>query len=732
MFERMRKILGRRPTQAATEPGGPRDVTYSSDQPIARRADDRFNRAPFASRIATTIASRMDPASLVVGLYGPWGDGKTSVLEMMREELVSNAHVVVVTFNPWHFPSQEALIRGFFDTLSVALGKSLPTLRERIGEVMADYGSILSPVGGGDVAQGLGKTLATVDLTELKSRLEGFLRDSGKRVVVLIDDIDRLDRVETQAIFKLVKLSAGFRHTAYVLAFDDAVVAAALGERYGPGGAEAGRAFLEKIIQVPLRLPPAEEISLRQLAFQGADESLQLAGIDLPPSEGSRFANLFVLGLQPRLTTPRLAKLYANALIFALPILKGEVDPVDQMLLEGIRVFHPKLYTAIASHSELFLGSSAEEKNRHGEADPLETLLANCLGHLTEREGVLVRRFLARLFPRTGTAHYGGEWEQIWERGKRLTSARYFWRYLLYGMPGGDVADGEVSQVLALLIVEDAEAAKATFVGLAERRQFPTLVRKLRERASELDEATAEGLALSLARHARHMPREKGMLSVGGSFEQAAILVSELVGRLPQGERRKGLAQGVIELADPLGFGAACLRWLRHDTSRSEEERLLPTELETELETALAERSRESAAREPLYLSEPEDASALHYLWDARLGRESLQVALVRQFTNRPSDVDAFLASYLGSAWSMETGESMRASFDRDNYDRVARVVDSELIAENLRARYDIQEPEHYQGQDVPIGRALANQFLFVHRRATQLAAPAAEPEVEE
>lgn len=703
-------------------------MTYSSDQPITRRADDLFNRAPFSSRIATTIASRKDPASLVVGLYGPWGDGKTSVLEMMREELANHAHVIVATFNPWHFASQEVLIRGFFDSLSIALGKSLPNDRERIGKALAEYGGLLSVVGLGDAAQGLGKTLATVDLTELKSRLEGFLQDSGKRVVVLIDDIDRLDRAETHAIFKLVKLSAGFRHTAYVLAFDDAVVAAALGERYGTGGSEAGRAFLEKIIQVPLHLPPADETSLQHLAFQGANEALQLAGIELQPEEVSRFANLFASGLQPRLTTPRLAKLYTNALIFALPILKDEVNPVDQMLLEGIRVFHPKLYRAIASHSELFLGSPTQD-SRHGRVDPLETLLADCLDHLVERERVQVRTFLTRLFPRMGAAHHGSEWEPIWDREKRLSSSRYFWRYLLYGIPGGDVPDSEVSQVIGRLVVDNAEMAKATFVELVERRQLLTMVRKLRERVPELDEVTAERLALALARHARQMLREKGSLFLSGSFQQAAILVSELVGRLPQGERREGLARGVVKLADPLRFGLACLRSLKHNSSRSDEERLLAAEQEIAVETALAERARESAAREPLYLSEPEAASALHYLWSERLERGSFQAALIRRFTEHPDEVDRFLASYLDIAWSLETGEPMRGSFGRSNYDRVARVVEPKLIADNLRGRYNIQEPQYDQGEDVPTGLALANQFLFAYKSATHPTMPATDAE---
>src|SRR5690606_29774728 len=102
----------------------------------------------------------------------------------------------------------------------------------------------LSP---GDAAKSIGESLSTVSLDELRSRIDRMLDESKRRLVVLVDDIDRLDRDETHAIFKLVKLSASFKRTSYVLAFDDEVVAAALGERYGEGGVKGGREFLEKI-----------------------------------------------------------------------------------------------------------------------------------------------------------------------------------------------------------------------------------------------------------------------------------------------------------------------------------------------------------------------------------------------------------------------------------------------------------------------------------------------------
>ena len=236
----LRKLQGKEPVAPAPEPPKAEDrasdtASYAADQPIRSRAEDRFNRWPFASRIADTLARRADPSSLVVGVYGVWGDGKTSVLRLMEEALEEPPNVVVVKFNPWHFDSEAQLLRGFFQTLADAVGSSLPTNIERIGELLEEYGAVVSVLSGGTVGglREAGEALSAVKLEDLRERIEKILREAGKRVVVLIDDIDRLDRREIQALFKLVKLSAGFERTSYVLAFDEEMVAAALGEKYG-------------------------------------------------------------------------------------------------------------------------------------------------------------------------------------------------------------------------------------------------------------------------------------------------------------------------------------------------------------------------------------------------------------------------------------------------------------------------------------------------------------------
>src|SRR4051812_42159022 len=93
---------------------------YIDDAPIASSVEDSFSRARFAERIADVIATRSDPSSLVVGIYGPWGDGKTSVLNLMSGALERHSEVITARFNPWHFESEAHLVRALFDTLADA------------------------------------------------------------------------------------------------------------------------------------------------------------------------------------------------------------------------------------------------------------------------------------------------------------------------------------------------------------------------------------------------------------------------------------------------------------------------------------------------------------------------------------------------------------------------------------------------------------------------------------
>ncbi len=79
------------------------EQNYSADSPVIQKEDDRFSRWTFSERVAEVISKRSDPSSIVIGLYGVWGDGKTSVLNFIENSLSADENVICIKFNPWRF-----------------------------------------------------------------------------------------------------------------------------------------------------------------------------------------------------------------------------------------------------------------------------------------------------------------------------------------------------------------------------------------------------------------------------------------------------------------------------------------------------------------------------------------------------------------------------------------------------------------------------------------------------
>src|SRR5258706_14162514 len=83
---------------------------YSADNAIKNPDLDEFNRRDFSERIAQTIATRKESKSLVIGIYGKWGEGKTTVLNFIDGELKRHDNIVPLAFNPWLFSSEAELL----------------------------------------------------------------------------------------------------------------------------------------------------------------------------------------------------------------------------------------------------------------------------------------------------------------------------------------------------------------------------------------------------------------------------------------------------------------------------------------------------------------------------------------------------------------------------------------------------------------------------------------------
>jgi predicted KAP-like P-loop ATPase len=122
---------------------------FRFDQPINSYKEDLLGRHSFGKALAKAILSYNLDDSLSVGLYGEWGSGKTSLINMILEEvksISSNKDPFIINFNPWNFSDQNQLIQQFFNELSLVLCRDDSADRHvKIGRTIQKYSKFFEP-----------------------------------------------------------------------------------------------------------------------------------------------------------------------------------------------------------------------------------------------------------------------------------------------------------------------------------------------------------------------------------------------------------------------------------------------------------------------------------------------------------------------------------------------------------------------------------------------------------
>ncbi|NRR20213.1 P-loop NTPase fold protein [Brevibacillus sp. MS2.2] len=713
---------------------------YSSDAPIKHPDSDVFKRWPFAQRVAQVIATRRDRSSIVIGINGAWGEGKTSVLNFIQHELSQHPHVVCIKFNPWRFGDEEQLLKGFFFDLASSIDRSLSTSVEKVGDLIKRFGKpFASLTGHGEAVENLGNMLSSADLENFRERIEKILDEQEQRVVILVDDIDRLEKSEIHAIFRLVKLTADFKNTAYVLAFDHEMVAAALQDRYGSGQQNAGKAFLEKIIQVPLQLPAVDKVSLRKYCFSGVDEALSQAGIVLKEDEVQLFVRNFTYGLEARLSTPRQAKLYGNILTFSLPILKGEVNNVDIMLIEGVRVFYPKLYDVIRRNTSLFLSVNRDYGYGHRNEERKEKvkqLISSSLVGFSNDDVNSVQELLSYLFPRLqsiySNTHYGSDWENSWAAEKRICSKSYATRYFSYTVPQDDISDQQLEEFISKINRMSIDEVTLGIAQIVNHRNAEAVISKLRQQASDIPVETSIKLAHALVVSAQLYPNPEALFSFLTPFSRSAMLVGDLVSNIDKKDARLSLAIELVLSAEPLTFGLECLRWFIRDKEDSPNPRGFTSEDLDVIGKRLARRIGDYKGGPATLINEfHSKVTPLFNIWRTYGDEGEVNTKFLSWFEENLENVTKFLLCYVPTAWEMESGLSHKADFEINQYQAVSQVIDPEIIIASLKRIYnDLLFVEQYPiFTDTPLELKTAQQFVWLHKTSQQMSENTEEEE---
>lgn len=559
---------------------------FIPDEPASSIKDDKLGRANFAMKLAQVLHEWEREESIVVGLYGTWGSGKTSLVNMILEQiqqlstqdsisgekptftgrfrnyfrpsLDSSDRVesssssedqqgpIIVHFNPWYFSNTDELLQAFFAQVFAAISSRSAKFRRFIEKRLKSYGTALEkteklPAVGGfmsGVGGFLNIAIREESLSDSREKLNEAFRDLERKVIIVIDDLDRLRQAEIRQMLQVVKLNANFPNTIYLLAADREVIEKSLETEQGI----SGRDYLEKIVQAGFDIPPIDPSYISDLLTE--EISRALAGYE-GPIDNRRWADIYQGGFRNFFLNLRDVKRFLSSLSFNYLLVSSEINIEDFICLEALRVFVPEVYETIAENKRLFTSFWV-----WGKRDELRPLFDEIFAQ-GDSYAEICRNIAIALFPQINFVYYSTayspEYLNLWRKAKRICVPENFDVYFMLGVPVGEISQAELAQLRT--DARDYQQLKTIFQNIVESGRYRRLLEKLDNTLDELDAVAAQNLCTLLLELGDELPDEPtGFLDVGPGW-LVARLIYRLLWKMGEGERCEWLKEQIISNA---------------------------------------------------------------------------------------------------------------------------------------------------------------------------------------
>lgn len=332
---------------------------------------DLIHGKGFISRIAKSINDTTSRKSISIGVFAAWGSGKTDFLLRLKTELADNAENLILEFNPWQASNTQSINEDFFAVLS----KGLKPFDRSIAPTLKSYSKKIFTAGKEvqyrilDAA--MGEIIKDKSLKEEYDSINESIRLTGKRFIVFIDDLDRMSGKEVSDVLRLIRNSASFDNTFFIVALDHDYIVEVLGKTNLLSKEDQ---YLKKIFQLTVTLPKIKKDNFRNEIYKllidqtTAEEDKAkieraLSLLQYGQMQAQVFGDVSVkqeYHLESMLDNFRDVKRFCNSFKISFDMLKDEVDVVDLFMLELIKTKSFSVYEHIASKDLLMFQPKVE------------------------------------------------------------------------------------------------------------------------------------------------------------------------------------------------------------------------------------------------------------------------------------------------------------------------------------------------------------------------------------
>ncbi|PXY02813.1 hypothetical protein DF185_01610 [Marinifilum breve] len=565
------------------------NTDFISDRPIKNSSEDELNRLPFTKKLKESLSNWEDEDSMIISLKGKWGEGKSSIINLLIE-LYKNKKVndpTIIEFNPWSYSKSNTLSFQFFNHIATELEiNRIEKKDDKLAKKLKLYSQLISfknkPTESNKITSNIfilliatsllsGKfigwlnwstefyenllfviglallvlqffsnilsklsiifqirSLNTQSAEELKRLITEQLKKRKRKLLIIIDDIDRLTQKEISEIFKLIRVNADFPNTIYLLAYDEKIIEANLEEQIGVDGKD----YLKKIVQVDFNIPYTRTDRIQQFLFKELNKVFD----NLPKSASSKFEeneshwnNIYHSGFKNLFQNIRDIKRYTNSLLFNLHLLHKEeifeVNVIDFVALESIRVFTPNYYEFIKSRKNLFTDAPLKQDNK--KANEIRKIELNSSFEMLDKiHQPHIKELIKRLFPQinyyienSGRTTYANGVQVNWNKNLRICSGARFDSYFTLNGEENDneLTEYEIQKFIGTLEdVHSIEKELNTFVENDKIRRFLSILEIYTNDSDIFNAQTITNILIALNNVSDIInPDRKGFFSVG-------------------------------------------------------------------------------------------------------------------------------------------------------------------------------------------------------------------------
>jgi hypothetical protein len=307
---------------------------YRLDQPISDQREDRLKRHRFVEGVARRLVHEGSATGITIGLVGPWGSGKSSILNLLAKHL-DDIGAIVVRFDSGRDQATDRAIKVI----------------EKYGETISPIFRLIFP--GMDVVAKAFSTLVResekrgASIFAQREKVRKAIGDIKTPIVVLIDEMDRIEDAEVRTLAQLIRAVADFSGISYLAAYDEARVVEALGGGDTSSQTSRGRGYLEKIIQIRLSVPYTDPNESRRLLRDEIDLTFSANGWKLDDYQNERLLQILDIIVPDAISTGRDVRRLIADIEGRLLLSDHRVDPVDCVGYSALQLKAPSVSEAI-------------------------------------------------------------------------------------------------------------------------------------------------------------------------------------------------------------------------------------------------------------------------------------------------------------------------------------------------------------------------------------------------